>query len=633
MGRFRILPILIYYINTGTLSCRVQYCVQRERLDMNTQELLAEGVKRTKGGDARRFNLLAAKLIVEIVKNSFGPRGLEKVFTDILGEVTVTKHGATILRKIDVEHPAAKVLIEASNAVDNEVGDGTTSLIVLAGALAEKTEELLEMGIAPATIIDGFVNGLAMALEAMQDLSLTCDNTDIDVMLNLARTCLQSKVTSYCGEHISKIVVNAVSTIADFSNNIVEPDDIKIEEKLGNISDTQLIGGIIIDKTIDSYGMPKRIKNARIMLIDDELEGKRTRGEAEIQVTSMAQIQSYKDREIFLIKSKIQHIIDSGANVVISRKGINRFAQNMLAQSGIISVRRVKENDMLWLAKATGASISQKLSHSDGGQDHQHTHDSHDDGHYDNQDHKSAQHHNDNISYHHGDIDIKLGCADYVYEKFVGDDRMIFIEGCKNPKAVTLLLRAISTETLAECHRSVLDAINVLKGFIIRPVVVTGGGSIEMAIARRVKEKSARIAGREQIVIQKFAEALEEIPLTLARNAGMNEIDSLAALRLKHSLPNGDSSFNGVDTAQRRINNMFPHVIEPSIVKEQVITAAVEVTNLLIRVDDVLMAKPTMYTHTHSNGTRHSHANGDKIHKHDHFDWLGKQQRPTHHYY
>ena len=609
------------------------YSMQRERLDMNTQELLAEGVKRTKGGDARRFNLLAAKLIVEIVKNSFGPRGLEKVFTDILGEVTITKRGATILRKIDVEHPAAKVLIEASNAVDNEVGDGTTSLIVLAGALAEKTEELLEMGIAPATINDGFVNGLGMALEAMQDLSRTCDNTDIDVMLNLARTCLDSKVISYCGEHISKLVVSAVRTIADFSNNIVEPDDIKIEEKLGNISDTQLIRGIIIDKTIDSYGMPKRVKNARIMLIDDELEGKTTRVEAEIQVTSMAQIQSYKDQEMLLIKSKIQHILDSEANVVISRKGINRFAQTMLAQAGIISVRRVKENDMVWLAKATGASISQKLSHSDGGQDHEHSHDSHGDGHYDNQNHRSARHHNDDIAYHHGDIDIKLGCAEYVYEKFVGADRMIFIEGCENPKAVTLLLRAISNETLAECHRSVLNAINVLKGFIIRPAVVTGGGSIEMAIARRVKEKATRIAGREQIVIQKFAEALEEIPLTLARNAGMNEIDSLVALRLKHSLPNGDSSFNGVDTVQRKINNMFPHVIEPSIVKEQIITTAVEVTNLLIRVDDVLMAKPTMYTHTHSNGTRHSHANGDKNHKHDYFDWLGKQQRPTHHYY
>lgn len=602
---------------------------------MNTQELFAEGVRRTTGSEARRYNLLAAKLIVEIVRNSFGPRGLEKVFTDILGEVTITKDGATILRKIDVEHPAAKVMIEASNAVDNEVGDGTTSVMVLAGALTAKTEELLDMGISPATIVDGFVNSLDIALEALQELSQTCDNTDRDVMLKLARTCLQSKVTSYSGDHIAKLVVDAVRTIANFSNNAVEPDDIKIEEKLGNISDTQLVRGIIIDKTIDSHSMPKTIKNARILLIDDELEGKRTRVEAEIQITSGDHIESYKDQEMIMIKSKIQHIMDSGANVVISRKGINLFAQDILTRAGIISVRRVKENDLLWLAKATGASISEKLSHGDDDQAHEHNYDQHSDHyHYDNQIHENAQHHHDeDHRYQHGDIDIKLGYAEYVYEKFVGDDRMIFIEGCKNPKAITLLLRAISKETLAECHRSVLDAINVLKDFITKPAVVTGGGSTEMAIAIRVKEKAARIASREQIVIQKFAEALEEIPLTIARNAGMNEIDTLAELRSKHSLSNSDAIFYGVDAIERMITVMFPSVVEPSIVKEQIIKTAVEVTNLLIRVDDVLMAKPTTYTHTHANGTKHSHANGDKKHKHDYFDRLGKQQRPMHHYY
>jgi chaperonin GroEL (HSP60 family) len=606
---------------------------------MNIRELLADGVRRTNGSEARRYNLLAAKLIVEIVRNSFGPRGLEKVFTDILGEVTITKDGATILRKIDVEHPAAKVLIEASNAVDNEVGDGTTSVMVLAGALTEKTEELLEMGMSPATIVDGFVNSIDIALEALQDLSQTCDNTDRDVMLKLARTCLQSKVTSYSGDHIAKLVVDAVRTIADFSNNAIEPDDIKIEEKPGNISDTQLVRGIIIDKTIDSHSMPKTIKNARIMLIDDELEGKRTRVEAEIQITSGDQIESYKEQEMLMIKSKIQHIMDSGANVVISRKGINTFAQNILTRAGIISVRRVKENDLLWLAKATGASITEKLSHADYGQGHEHNHedfhDRHsDDYYYDNQKYENAQHHYDDCHhYHHDDIDIKLGYAQCVYEKFVGDDRMIFIEGCKNPKAVTLLLRANSKETLAECHRSVLDAINVLKDFITKPAVVTGGGSAEMAIARRVKEKAYQIAGREQIAIQKFAEALEEIPITLARNAGMNEIDTLAQLRSKHSPSNANANFYGVDAIERTVNVMFPSVIEPSIVKEQIIKTAVEVTNMLIRVDDVLMVKPTTYTHTHANGTKHSHANGDKMHEHDYFDRLGKQQRSMHHYY
>jgi chaperonin GroEL (HSP60 family) len=602
---------------------------------MNNQQLFGEGVRRTKGKEARRYNLLAAKLIAEIVSNCLGPRGLEKMFTDILGEVTITKDGATILRKIDVDHPAAKVLIEASNAVDNEVGDGTTSVVVLGGALTKKTEELLDMGISPATIIDGYTRSMEIALEALNDLSQTCDNRDRDVMLKLAATCLQSKLLSYDDGHIGKLVVDAVSTIADFANNAIEPDDIKIEEKPGNMSDTQLVQGIIIDKTIDSHSMPKRIKNAKIMLIDDELEGKRTRREAEIQITSPNDLRSYKQQEMQMIKSKIQHIIDSGANVVISRKGINTFAQHILTQAGIISVRRVKENDLLWLAKATGASISEKLLHEADRPDDKHNHD-HDSNHYHYDCHKHAntQHrHDDTLNYHHGDINIELGHAEQVYEKFVGDDKMVFIEGCRNPKAVTLLLRANSKETLDECHRSVLDAINVLKDFITKPAIVTGGGSTEMAIARKVKKKASDMADRKQIVIQKFAEALEEIPLTIARNAGMNVIDTLAELRSKHSIDAGNSIFYGIDAIERTVEVMFPSIIEPSIVKEQIIKTAVEVTNMLIRVDDVLMAKPTMFTHTHTDGTRHSHAGGDKLHEHDYFDRLGKQQRPIHHYY
>jgi chaperonin GroEL (HSP60 family) len=604
---------------------------------MNSQQLFGEGVRRTKGKEARRYNLLAAKLIAEIVSNCLGPRGLEKMFTDILGEVTITKDGATILRKIDVDHPAAKVLIEASNAVDNEVGDGTTSVVVLGGALTKKTEELLDLEISPATIVEGYLNSLEIALEALHQLSQTCDNRDRNVMLKLATTCLQSKLLSYAGDHVAKLVVDAVSIIADFSDNAIEPDDIKIEEKPGNISNTQLVRGIVIDKTIDSHCMPKMIKNAKIMLIDDELEGKRTRREAEIQITSPNDIESYKLQEMQMIKSKIQHIMDSGANVVISRKGINTFAQHILTQAGIISVRRVKENDLLWLAKATGASISGKLSHEDDSRDddkHSHNNHSNNHSHHGSHNHQNTQHSNDNdLHYHHGDIDIKLGYAEQVYEKFVGDDKMVFIEGCRNPKAVTLLLRANSKETLDECHRSVLDAINVLKDFITKPAIVTGGGSTEMAIARRVKEKASDMADRKQIVIQKFAEALEEIPLTIARNAGMNVIDTLAKLRSKHSTDKDNGIFYGVDAIERTVNVMFPSIIEPSIVKEQIIKTAVEVTNMLIRVDDVLMAKPTMFTHTHSDGTKHSHAGGDKIHEHDYFDRLGKQQRPMHHYY
>ncbi|HXV45771.1 MAG TPA: TCP-1/cpn60 chaperonin family protein [Nitrososphaera sp.] len=578
--------------------------------------LFGDGTRRSKGDKARRYNLLAARLIAELIKSSLGPRGLEKMFVDVMGEVTVTKDGATLLRKIDVEHPAAKVIIEASNAVDNEVGDGTTSVVVLAGALVQKAEDMLDMGIAPSTIADGYLMGLEIALASLGHISKEYDNTDRQAMQRLARTCLQSKALAY-DDKFAGLVVDAISSIANFAGRSIDTDDIKIEEKEGSILDAQLVRGIVIDKTIDSSSMPRSVENARIILVDDELEGKRTRTDAEIRITSPDQIKSYSDTQMFMIKSKVQHIIDSGANVVFSRKGINTLAQHMLTRAGIISVRRVKEIDLLWLAKATGATISEKLDHE---------HDDH--GHH-HHDHDHHHHHDDH--YHHEDIDIKLGSAERVYEKQVGDDRMIFVEGCRDPKAVTLLLRANSKKTLDECHRSALDAISVLRDFIVKPSVVAGGGAAEVAIAKTVREKAPSIPGREQIVVQKFAEALEEIPLTIAGNAGMNVIDTLARLRSAHS--NGRASSHGVDAIERKVKEMLPLVIEPAVVKEQVFKTAVEVTNLLVSVDDVLMAKPTMHTHTHDDGTKHTHAGGDKEHQHDHFDRLGRQQRPKHHYY
>jgi len=599
-------------------------------MDMDpTRQLLGDDTRRSSGNQARRYNLLAARLIAELVKSSLGPRGLEKMFIDIMGEVTVTKDGATLLRKVDVEHPAAKVLIEASNAVDNEVGDGTTSVVVLAGALVQKAEELLDMGIAPSTIIDGYLHGLDIALAALHDISKECINSDRETMLRLATTCLQSKALSYGGERVAQLIVDAVCTIADFSHNFVDIDDIKIEEKDGSLVDAQLVQGIVLDKTIDSSAMPRMVENAKILLIDEDLEGKKTRADAEIRITSADQIKSYIDTEAEMIRSKIQHIIDSGANVVISRKGINTLAQHMLTRAGIISVRRVKENDLIWLAKATGATISEKLDHD---HTHHHHHDHH--GHHHDHDHgHDHHHHDDHEHYHHGDIEIQLGYAERVYEKQVGDDKMVFVQGCRNPRALTILLRANSKRTLDECHRSALDALHVLKDFIVRPTTVVGGGSAEAAIAKKVREKATSVAGREQIVVNKFADALEEIPMTIAKNAGMDAINTLGQLRSGHALSNGKASSCGVDALERKVQDMPPSVIEPAIVKEQVLKTAVEVTNLLVRVDDVLMAKPTMHTHTHSNGTKHSHAGGDKEHQHEYFDRLGKQQRPGHHYY
>lgn len=564
-----------------------------------------------------RYNLLAARLMAELVKGLLGPRGMDKMFIDLLGEVTVTKDGATLLRKIDVEHPAARVIIEASNTVDNEVGDGTTSVVVLAGALVSKAEALLDMGIAPSTIADGYAMGLEIALQALDQISVKCTNTDRLVMERLVSTCLQSKPVSYAGDSATRLIVDAVYGLADFAAGQVEIDDIKVEGKPGNILNSQLVGGIVLDKTIDSSSMPKSVENARILLIDEDLEGKRTKTDAEIRITSPRELCAYSDAQTEIIRSKLKHIVESGANVVVSRKGINTFSQNYLKEAGIISVRRVKENDLIWLERATGASIVNRLDHEhDGHHDHSHEHDHHD----------HADHH-----YLHGDVEFKLGYAERVFERFIGDDRMVFIEGCKNPKAVTLLLRANSKGTLDECHRSTQDALCVLRDFIASPSIVAGGGAAESEIARKVRGEAMSISGRKQLVLQRFADALEEIPLTIARNAGMDEIDTIVRLRSAHSVSGNDGKSYGVDAIDRTIKETFPEIIEPLAVKVQVLKTAVEVTNMLLRVDDVLMAKPAMHSHTHGDGTTHSHAGGAK--RHDHFDELGKKQRPMHHYY
>jgi chaperonin GroEL (HSP60 family) len=569
-----------------------------------TEQILSEGAKRTQGDQARRYNFLAARLIADLIKNSFGPRGLEKIFIDILGEVTLTKDGATLLRKIDVEHPAAKVIIEASNAVDNEVGDGTISVVILAGALIEKAEELLDLNISPSIIVDGYLEGLEASLRILDQISKTIKkkkNSDITMMKALVNTCLESKAISYIvpkRDIITKSLVDAVCTVADFSNRRIEINDIKIEEKIGNTSDMQLIKGVVLDKTIDNSAMARVVNDAKLLLINEDLERKRTKAEVEIQINSANQMSSYFDNESLAIRLKVQNIINSGANVVISQRGIGVLAQYYLSNAGIISVRRVKENDLLWIEKATGARTINDLN---------------------------------NIA------KSDLGDAAIVSEKLVGEDKMVFIEECKSPKSVTLLLRANSKRLLDEYHRSVLDAISVMSDFIAKPTVVAGGGSVEAIIAAKVRRKAGLVDSRKQIVLQKFADALEEIPLTIARNAGMKEIDTLIQLRLKYSdkISTKPNTFNwyGVNPKERKIEEMLSKkIIEPSAVKEQVIKTAVEVTNLLVRVDDVLMAKPTMQTHTHHDGTMHSHAGGDK--KHDHyFDKLGRKQRPMHHYY
>jgi len=538
-------------------------------------QLFGNGLKRTYGTEARRYNLLAARLIADLVKGFLGPRGLEKMFIDILGEMTVTKDGATFLRKIDVEHPAAKVIIEASNAVDNAVGDGTTSVVVLAGALVEKAEGLLEIGISPSRILDGYHNALHMALEIVRKVSIEATNHDKKIMRYLVETCLRSKAVSHFTEEIviPSLVVDGICEIADFSRRYLEVDDIKIEEKIGNSSDTELVHGTVIDKTIDDSSMPRMIENAKILLLDSDVQDERTKTDAEIRISDPSQMTSFIKKKTSNLLQKIQCVIESGA-------------------------------------KATGAKVVRDL---------------------------------ESIN------DSDLGYAAKVYEKKVSDDKMVFVNGCRNPKSITFLLRANSKKILDEFHRTILDSIYVLRNFITEPKIVPGGGAIEAFIATLIKERSYQLPGKEQIVVQKFAEALEEIPLTIARNSGLNTVDIRAHLRQRvysQSQPknnkkskkdnfNNDRVWYGINALERKIDNMMElHVIEPLMVKEQILITATEVIILLLRVDDVLMKKPVEthgHTHTHMDGTTHSHKGGSD--PHDHFDKLGKQQRPMHHYY
>jgi len=560
-------------------------------------ELLNEDVARVGVQVARKYNIQAGILLTDVIKTSLGPRGLDKVYIDIQGDTTITKHGGAFLRKIDVDHPAAKAIIEGANAVDTNVGDGTITVAILIGALLKKANELLDNGIPPAIITNGYEKGKEFALEILSNITQKSDSSNRSVMHDLAISCLKGKALFNMSSDeipIAGMIIDAICTITNFTKNQIDVDNIKIEEKPGNVSDIELIKGIVIDKTIDNDAMPQSIENAKILLTNENLETFRTKTESEITISSPEQMSLFLNQESNDIIAKVRKIIDSGANVVISRKGIDSLAQECFAKAGIISMRRVKSNDLWWVEKATGAKTCKSL---------------------------------ENIS------TDELGQAKRVYQKNVGDDKMVFIDGCKDPHSVTLLLRANSKQYLDEFHRTALNVIYVLRDFIEKPLIVGGGGSTEAILAHKISELALEIEGREQIVIQKFAEALEEIPITLARNVGMDTIDTLIELRNKHAkFSNGKFEWIGIDSTNRKVSQIFSkRVIEPVVVKEQVIKTGVEVTNMIMRVDDVFMRDLIDNTHCHIDGTVHAHKDGGKVH--NHFEQEGLEQRQMHHYY
>jgi len=565
-----------------------------------TKDILADDITNAGRGETLIGNLLAASMLSDAIKTSFGPCGLEKMYIDIMGESIITKDGGTFLRKIDVEHPSAKVVIDGANTVDNSVGDGTKSSVILVGSLAKNAIELIKLGISPAVIITGYQRATELSLETLNEISET-RNLEKGIFFDLVRTALSSKSMSSLvddSENLSKIIVDAVCSICDLKTNYIEVDDIKIEEKLGSASDTKLVKGVIIDKTIDNSLMPRQISNAKIILINEELDAVRTKTESEIIITSPEQMSSFLEAEKTEVLRKVKKIAESGANVVFSRKGISDMAQTYFARNGIISLRRVKENDLFWLEKATGAKICQTI---------------------------------EKISPN------EIGTANHVYEKEIGDDKMVFVEGCKKPKSVTILIRAHSKKYLDEFHRTILDGIYVLRDFIQNPKIVGGGGAFEAIVANKIRKVMTSVDGKEQLAMEKFADSLEQIPLTLATNAGMDYLSTLSALRSKiSSSNNGRCEWYGIDTNQRKITETFSKkIFEPKILKEQVIKTTNDVISILLGIDDIFMKTPEMFTHTHANGTTHTHKGGSLKHEHhnERLDRLGKEQRGPHHYY
>ena len=512
--------------------------------------VLKESALQQKGKDAQKNNITAAKLVAELVKTSLGPRGLDKMLVDSLGDVTITNDGATILKEIDAQHPAAKMMVEVSKTIDTEVGDGTTSSVVIAGSMLEKAEKLLEKNIHSTVIIDGYQNAAEKALKLLKGLAKKIQADDHESLTKIAKTSMQSKLISEDSVGLSKLVVDSILKIArkDGENYSVDLDNLKVEKKSGgSIDDTTLIKGIVLDKEIVHSGMPTKIEKAKIALVNTALEVEKTEMSAEIRISDPTQMQMFLEEENRMLKDMVEKLHQIGANVLICQKGIDDIAQHFLAKHGILAVRRVKESDMTKLTKATGGRITTNL---------------------------------DDITAN------DLGSADIVKQKKVESDKWVFIEGCRNPHSVTVLIRGGSQRVVDEVDRSIHDALMVVKDVIETPSIVAGGGSPEAYLSSKLKEWADTFDGREQLAIKQYAESLEAIPLTIAENAGMDPIDTIISLRAKQS---GGKKSIGINAKEGKIGDMYSlDIVEPLVVKEQIIKSATETACMILRIDDVI---------------------------------------------
>ena len=512
--------------------------------------VLKESALQEKGKDAQKNNIMAAKLVAELVKSSLGPRGLDKMLVDSLGDVTITNDGATILKEIDAQHPAAKMMVEISKVIDTEVGDGTTSSVVFAGSLLEKAEQLLSKDVHSSVIVEGYQAAADKALEILSEIAKKVQPEDKESLLKVAKTSMESKLISEDSDVLAKIVVDAILRITKTKGTVktVDLDNIKVEKKSGgSIQDTSLIKGIVLDKEIVHSGMPKKIQHAKIALINTALEIEKTEMSAEIRINDPTQMQMFLEEENRMLKTMVEKLHDVGANVVICQKGIDDMAQHFLAKHGILAVRRVKESDMAKLAKATGGRTTSNLE----------------------------------------DISEKdLGTADLVQQKKVESDKWVFVEGCRNPQSVTLLIRGGSQRIVDEADRSMHDSLMVVKDVIEKPAIVAGGGAPEAFLASNLKEWADSFDGRQQLAIKKFAESLEVIPQTIAENAGMDPIDTMVTLRARQ---NDGKKWSGINAKDQKVADMFSlSILEPLAVKEQILKSATEAACMILRIDDVI---------------------------------------------
>ena len=505
--------------------------------------ILPEGTNRSVGRDAQRNNILAGKVLAETVRTTLGPKGMDKMLVDGLGDIVVTNDGVTILKEMDIEHPAAKMLVEVAKTQEDEVGEGTTTAVIIAGELLKKSESLLDQDIHPTIIAMGYRQAAEKAQEILDDIAI--DSVDEETLIKVAMTAMTGKGTEAAREPLAKLIVDAVQKVAE--DGAVDTDNIKIEKKDGAVvEDSTLVEGVIVDKERVHPGMPSEVKDAKIALVNSPLEVKETEVDAEIRITDPAQMQAFIEQEEKMVKDMVDKVAESGANVLFAQKGIDDLAQHYLSKAGILAVRRVKKSDIEKLARATGANVVTNLE----------------------------------------DLTADdLGEAGIVEERKVSGEEMIFVEECSVAKSVTLFVRGSTKHIVDEIVRAIEDAIGVVAATVEDDKVVAGGGAPEIAMAKKLKDYADSISGREQLAVNAFAEALEIVPKTLAENAGLDSIDSLVDLRAAHE----NSAVMGLDVFTGKVADMKEAgVIEPKRVKKQAIQSASEAAEMILRIDDVI---------------------------------------------